>query len=165
MLAQEWVKSSIPKLSSIENTAYIPTWNRLPGVRLKSRNMPFISGRGKLFEKDLTSKFKPDSWIIKRWRESQKSDQSLKFYSPEALVNRKPEYIAINSLYYERFFNNASLKQLYPEMNQFFNSLINEEYPYKKIFDQESKLPPVWAYPQDIDFLHNRTTIFKGKNS
>jgi hypothetical protein len=165
MLAQEWVKSSIPKLSLIENSAYIPTWNRLPGVRLKSRNMPFISGRGKLFEKDLTSKFKPDSWIIKRWRESQKSDQSLKFYSPEALVNRKPEYIAINSLYYERFFNNASLKQLYPEMNQFFNSLINEEYPYKKIFDQESKLPPVWAYPQDIDFLHNRTTIFKGKNS
>lgn len=165
MLAQEWVKSSIPKLSSIENSAYIPTWNRLPGVRLKSRNMPFISGRGKLFEKDLTSRFKEDSWIIKRWRESQKSDDSLKFYSLEALVNRKPEYIAINSLYYERFFNNTSLKQLYPEMNQFFNSLISEEYPYKRIFDQESKVPPVWAYPQDIDFLHNRTIIFRSKNS
>ncbi|WP_414576208.1 ArnT family glycosyltransferase [Anabaena sp. CCY 9402-a] len=165
MVAQEWVKRNIPELSSIENTAYIPTWNRLPGVKLKSRNMPFISGRGKLFQEILTSKFKEDSWIIKRWRESQKSDQNLNFYSQEDLAKRRPKYIAINSLYYERFFNNANLKELYPEINQFFNSLISEEYSYKKIFDQESKIPPAWAYPHNIDFLHNRTIILTGKDA
>ncbi|UKO99497.1 ArnT family glycosyltransferase [Nostoc sp. UHCC 0870] len=165
MVAQEWVKANIPQLSLIENTAYIPTWNRLSGVKLKSRNMPFISGRGKLFEQNLTNRFKKDSWIIKRWRESQKSDQNINFYSQEELANRKPEYIAINSLYYERFFKNDNLKILYPEINQFFTKLISEKYPYKRIFDQESKTPPIWAYPQNIDFLHNRTIIFKGKDS
>jgi 4-amino-4-deoxy-L-arabinose transferase-like glycosyltransferase len=165
MVAQEWVKANITQLSLIENTAYIPTWNRLSGVKLKSRNMPFISGRGKLFEQNLTNRFKKDSWIIKRWRESQKSDQNINFYSQEELANRKPEYIAINSLYYERFFENDNLKILYPEINQFFTKLIGEEYSYKRIFDQESKIPAIWAYPQNIDFLYNRTIIFKGKDS
>ena len=78
-------------------------------------------------------------------------------------MTRKPDYISIDSLYYKRFFQERN-KELYPEIEHFFTALLNEQYPYKIIFDQESKVPPAWIYPQRIDFLHNRIIIFARKD-
>ena len=89
-------------------------------------------------------------------------DEKIKWYSLEQLMIRKPDYIAINSLSYQRFF--GINRSLYPSINQFFQDLLNEQYPYEIVFDQESKNPPPWVYPLKIDFLHNRITLFARKD-
>jgi len=158
MLAQEWVKENIPANSSIESTLYSPNWNKLSGVKLKDTKAPFVSGRERLFKQ--VFKDKPE---ILKLKNNQDKDlkEKLKWYSWEELTLRKPDYIAIDSLYYQRFFE--SKQELYPSMYTYFKSLLTGEYPYKIVFDQESQVYPAWLYPQEIDSLHNRITIFARK--
>ncbi|NEP02310.1 MAG: hypothetical protein F6K58_27365 [Symploca sp. SIO2E9] len=161
MVAQEWVKENIPENSYIESSGYTPKWNKIPGVKLRQKNLPFIDGRRRLFEQ----LFKDNPEILKELKgEATKENLIIaQWYSLEQLRKRRPDYIAIDSLYYQRFLESKS--DLYPSMNQFFQDLLNEKYPYKIVFDQESKVPPAWVYPQQIDFLHNRIIIFARKES
>jgi hypothetical protein len=46
-------------------------------------------------------------------------------------------------------------------MHDYFQKLLGGQYPYKIVFDQESKHAPQWVYPHDIDFLYNRVTILR----
>ncbi len=75
-------------------------------------------------------------------------------------MTRKPEYIAVNSLYYDRFIDGPSGGH-YPVIKQFFEDLLDEKYPYKIVFDEETKKYFPWLYPREIDFLRNRMTILK----
>jgi hypothetical protein len=67
--------------------------------------------------------------------------------------------VVVNSLYYQRFTQPGVRRDLYPSMNEYFSSLLSEEFPYHIVFDQESKKVPAWVYPKEIDFTHNRVTI------
>jgi len=153
MEAQSWVKVKIPEHSSIEFTNYSPDFNKI--VSLEAKGMPFISGKARL----LGPLFREDLWVREIIAQTERL-QDESWYSLERLMIRQPEYIAINSLYYERFIDSKT-GDLYPSIEKFFAELIGEKYPYKIVFDRESKKPPTWVYPQKIDFLHNRMTILK----
>jgi hypothetical protein len=84
----------------------------------------------------------------------------IRWYSLEELTIRKPDFIAIDSLYYQRFIEPGLRRELYPSMAEFYQALLDGQYPYEMVFDKESKTIPVWIYPREIDFTHNRITIF-----
>ena len=158
MSAQIWVEKNVPQLSSIESSSYTPTWNALPKVKLKDERFPWISGRNKLFQEA----FKNNPDILKLIKVHENQRENIKWYSTENLLKRNPKYVAIDSLYYERFLQNKNEARLYPELNQFFKNLLEEKY-YKIVFEQESKTFPSWIYPQNIDFLKNKIIIFAQK--
>ncbi|MEH2459734.1 ArnT family glycosyltransferase [Nostoc sp.] len=159
MLAQNWVQKNIPEFSSIESTLYTPNWNILPKVKLKDERFPTILGRKKMFE----NIFKDNLFMLRLIQMHEGKVENLNWYTLEALIKRKPEYIAINSLYFGRFLNKNNKEILYPEINIFFNNLIQEKYPYEIVFDRESNKPPSWIYPEYIDTLPNRIIIFARK--
>jgi hypothetical protein len=74
-------------------------------------------------------------------------------------MKRKPDFIAMNSLYYNRFIEPGLKRDLYLTMTNYFEQLLAEQYAYKIVFDEESKHAPFWVYPHEIDFLHNRVTV------
>ena len=159
-VAQEWVKTNIESESSIESSAYSPQFNQIPGVILTEQRMPDISGRKKKFSR----LFKDNPWIMARiqWSthipwEKEDKEENTQWYTLERLIDRQPDYIAINSRYYKRFI--GPLKNDYPSLSNFFSSLLEENYPYHIVFDKESPPVPRWVYPQDIDFLQNRMVI------
>ena len=74
-------------------------------------------------------------------------------------MQRRPDFIALNSLYYDRFTEPGLKQDLYPTMKDYFQRLLGGQYPYKIVFDEESIHAPTWVYPYEIDFLYNRVTI------
>ncbi len=156
MAAQTWVKEEIKNGSSIESSHYVPNWIKLSGVNLNEERMPVISGRKKQFEEQ----FSNDAFVGEKLLEVEHEDHREDWYSREKLMTRKPEYIAVNSLYYDRFIDGPSGGH-YPVIKQFFEDLLDEKYPYKIVFDEETKKYFPWLYPREIDFLRNRMTILK----
>ncbi|NEO37862.1 MAG: phospholipid carrier-dependent glycosyltransferase [Moorea sp. SIOASIH] len=161
MVAQEWVKTNIEKGSSIESSAYSPQFNKIPEVILTEQRMPDISGRKKKFSR----LFKDNPWIMARlqWSthirwEKEDKEEDTQWYTLERLIDRKPDYIAVNSRYYNRFI--VRLKNDYPSLYKFFSDLLEENYPYHIVFDRESPKVPGWIYPKTIDFIQNRMVIF-----
>jgi hypothetical protein len=88
-----------------------------------------------------------------------RAEDQESWYSREELLSRQPDYITIDSLYYQRFLKAGKVSQLYPSLKIFFEQLLQEKYPYKISFDRASPRYPFWLYPQDIDFLENRITV------
>jgi hypothetical protein len=154
MQAQTWVQQNVPNGILFEYSSYSPVWNRLPGVSVNKRKMPFISGRSRLFEEVLEE----DIWAMSSLEEVEKGgEKPLQWYTLDQLMVRNPDYIAVDSLYYSRFMGNP----YYPSIEEFFVQLMNEQYPYEIVFDQETGQVPGWLYPKEIDFLTNRITIFE----
>ena len=85
----------------------------------------------------------------------------VEWFTKDALNNRKPDFIAVDSLYYQRFFDNEE----YPEMRLYFRSLLGERFNYCIVFDHRSPDYPEWVYPKNIDFLKNRIVILKRKQT
>ena len=157
--AQKWVQRNIPNGSSIENSLFAPNWNYIEGIDLELVGMPYINGRNKLFADILAANPLVKQISETNIRNEAKAEQ---WYSSEQLLKRQPDYIAIDSLYYSRFIDDESLiANYYPTMGRFFIDLLNEKYPYKIVFDKETKVTPIWIYPREIDFLANRMTILK----
>ena len=156
MQAQEWVKKNIPEGSSIESSQYTPKWNLLPGVNLQDERMPSVSGRRKRFEQMFSS----DSWVIKEVKKREEDTTKTRWYLLKELMKRQPDYIAVNSKQYSRFFKNETAS-LYPSIKEFYSKLLNEEYPYKIVFDRASQSVSKWLYPQQLSFVDNRITILK----
>jgi hypothetical protein len=80
-------------------------------------------------------------------------------------MKRKPDYIVLDSLYYQRFIQPGIRRDLYPSMYEYFDTLLSEQLSYTIVFDQESSDGPSWIYPRDIDFIHNRLTILASSES
>lgn len=152
-IAQNWVKTNIPAGSHIETTNHNPTWNKIPGVKLTEVKMPSITGRRKLFKR----LFSNNRWVMEKLNNRAEDQES--WYSREELLSRQPDYITINSLYYERFLKAGKVSNLYPSLKIFFDQLLQEKYPYKISFARASPRYPFWLYPQDIDFLENCITL------
>jgi len=154
MEAQEWVRDHIPTGSSIESSPYVPKWNNFDGVKLQDIRMPSVSGRNRLFQESLRS----NSWLIAAltYREVE-SQNDINWFTDEQLLIRKPEYLAIDSLYYDRFQGN----KYYPSIEKFFVDLLAEKASYHIIFQKETKEVPIWMYPHKIDVLGNKLTILE----
>lgn len=150
------MKKNVPEGSSIESSEYTPKWNLFPGVNLQDKRMPSISGRRKLFEQIFSSNL----WLIKEVQRREEDTIKTRWYFLEELMKRQPDYIAVNSKQYGRFFKNETAN-FYPSVKEFYLKLLNEEYPYKIVFDRASQSIPKWLYPQQLSFVDNRITILK----
>jgi hypothetical protein len=154
MDAQIWVMNTVSQGTTIESSGYVPEWNRLEGVSVQEIRMPFISGRRRLFEGSLGG----DKWVETSIDQVEvESQELLAWYSIDELLDRGPDYVAINSLYYERYMHNPH----YPELKDFFTALLETRTCYSIQFQQETKAPPFWIYPQEIDTLENTMTILE----
>jgi hypothetical protein len=157
MKAQEWVKENIAEGSSIESTMHSPYWDKLPGVQLNDIRMPFVSGRGSI----LFPVLRDNRWAreqIIEWKNKEMVNKN--WFSRKQLKMRNPDYIGINSLYYNRFVEGQA-GDFYPSIKIFFEELLDEKYSYKRVFDQESRKYPSWIYPKKIEYTQNRMIIFK----
>ncbi len=154
-----WIEKNIPTNSNIERDLYTPSFVDLKQKNIKETAAPNVSGRERIF----ASIFKNDSFILGPENDREKQEEQVKWYSQKNLLNRNPDFIGLNSLYYTRFTIPGIKQNLYPTMNEYFQDLLTEKYSYKIIFDMESKLSPWWVYPRQIDFLHNRMTILAKK--
>ncbi len=157
LVAEVWVKDNIPDYSYIESDIYIPSWSFIKQGKLREVWTPFVSGRERLFAKV----FSGNILITGTEEDRLHEDEMVAWYSLEKLKNRKPDFLAIDSLYYRRFTEPGIKRDLYPSMNQYFQDLLNENYPYKIVFEKSSKVPPFWIYPKYIDFLDNKITILR----
>ncbi len=147
--AQEWLVGRVPDGAVVESTFYSPRWALLDDFGAQDIRMPFIRGRVRLMEKALA----PFGLTV---RES----DDVSWFRPSALEFRKPDYVALNSLYYKRFANRRT-RAAYPEVNAFFVALLEESMPYRIVFDRSTPRYPWWLYPRAIDFLKNRMVILE----
>ena len=154
-----WAKKNIPENSSIEIDPYTPSLVN-PGKNLETTT-PNVSGRERIF----AQVFNNDPFIVGSEDDRKKEEQRVAWYSLQGLMQRRPDFVVLNSLYYGRFTEPGLKQDLYPTMKDYFQRLLGEQYPYKIVFDEESIHAPAWVYPYEIDFLHNRVTILARKES
>lgn len=158
--AETWIKENMQVGSTVEKDMYSPTWMYLPEVRADVTVMPFVTGRERLFE----VLFPNNVFINGTEADQKKADQDVAWFTEPELYQRHPDYVVIDSLYYQRFMDSGIRRDLYPSMYEYFDSLLQNKYAYHIVFDQESHDVPGWVYPKDIDFTHNRVTIFARTN-
>src|SRR5262249_15203985 len=90
-----------------------------------------------------------DPWIRQHAKEYEgEADERL--FTLDALEKRKPQLITVYSSDYE---------VPSPLVRKYYSDLLAERFPYDIAFDADSKEPPRWVYPRDIDFLRGRITI------
>lgn len=159
MQAEVWVKNNIPENSFVESDIFTPSWNDISGVNLKVTTMPFVNARERLFD----YLFPNNSLIVSSKEDIQRTNTMIDWFSLKNLLKRNPDYIAIDSLYYERFIEPSIKRDLYPSIYKFFEDLLQEKYPYQIVFDKQNQFPPIWVYPRHIDFLQNRIVILAKK--
>jgi len=156
LAAVPWVKNHVPASASIESSPYVPKWDKHPNVRAVSRAMPVVSGRRRAFEKF----FADDPAIMTEVQVREPED--VGWYSLAALHVRAPDYVAVSSLYFERFLR-GPLSHYYPEMRQYFATLLAEDAGYEIVFDRACCERRLYLYPRSILFLDNRIIILKRK--
>jgi hypothetical protein len=159
--AEFWVKENMPVGSTVEKDIYSPTWMYMPEIQVQITVMPFVTGRERLFELQF-----PNNEFINGTEEDRLiAEENIAWFSEAELTARRPDYVVVNSLYYQRFTQPGIRRDLYPSMYEYFSSLLSENFAYHIVFDQESQRVPAWVYPKEIDFTHNRVTILVSNES
>lgn len=153
MAAQEWVRA-LPAGVTIEATSYTPAFRKVPGLEASFARAPVISGRSRLL-----GEVAEDLGVTEELARNE-GEERVDWYAEAALLARQPDYVASNSLYYDRFYA-PPMDRLYPEMAAFYDGLLGEQYCYRTVFDRRSPDAPAWVYPRKIDFLRNRMVIQK----
>jgi len=156
--AETWVKENMLVGSTVEKDIYSPTWMYMPEIEADVTVMPFAAGRERLFE----TLFPGNEFINGTEEDHLRAEENIAWFSETKLMERRPDYVVVNSLFYQRFLEPGIRRDLYPSMHEYFDSLLSEEFSYQIVFDQESRKVPAWVYPKDIDFTHNRVTILAG---
>jgi hypothetical protein len=159
MRAEIWVKENIATNSTVESDIYSSSWNEVPGVEVREKISPFVTGRERLFEQ----LFAGNRFVVGSEDYNRKVDEMVKWYSLENLLIRNPDFVVADSRYYQRFTEPGLRRDLYPSMAAYYQTLFSEQNLYEIVYDDQSKSVPAWIYPQDIDFLQHRTTIFARK--
>jgi hypothetical protein len=159
--AEAWVKENMPVGSTVEKDIYSPTWMNIPEVQAEVTIMPFVTGRERLFE----LRFPNNEFINGTDEDRRIAEENIAWYSDSELIARQPDYVVVNSLYYQRFTEPGIRRDLYPSMYKYFSCLLSEKLPYRIVFDQDSQSVPAWVYPKEIDFTHNRVTILVSNES
>lgn len=158
MQALDWVAHTVRPGSTVESSTYTPNWNAYPGIRVDNRPMPLVSGRTRFF----AELFKGQDHILTIVR-TKELDRDLRWYTADALAQRRPDYLALNSMYYERFLV-GPLVNLYPEMNQHMSRLLRGELGYDIAFDCVAKPSPRWLYPEEIEYVDSRLVILRRRD-
>jgi hypothetical protein len=153
--AQTWMEKTVSPGDTIENHNYSPKWGKLIS-NINVSFAPNISGRLERYK----IWFKSDKVIQQKLSEFESADEHVDWYSKSAFEKRHPDYIAINSLGYNRFSNNQLVK-LYPIVSQYYDDLLHGNTNYKLVFSATNGKFPTWIYPQKIYFLTNKQLIFK----
>jgi hypothetical protein len=159
MHAQQWVMKNVRPHSTIEGTPYAPDFSKLKGSTVVHVRGPFVTGRSDLF----APLFSADPEMTQRM-EAHEMDEKISWYTCAEFKRRNPEYVAINSLYYSRFIEGPSA-EIHPLIQQHFQGLLEEGYPYRVVFDERTPQPGWWLYPKEIDTLENRMTILQRHES
>jgi hypothetical protein len=152
MAALSWMADNLPAGSSVEFSAHAPRPELVGQGTLVPVRLPFVSGRRRMFEVLLAD----EPWMWRGLDRIELADTSA--YTPEALAARRPDFIAINSLYFERFLSGIA-GQYYPEIKIYFQTLLRGDRGYMILFDCRTPAMQDWIYPSDIDFLDNRMVI------
>jgi hypothetical protein len=154
MAAQSWAAAHIPSGSSMESSPYAPHWNLYPGIHIADTRMPPVSGRNRLFARTLSG-----SWAA-QIAHSRESDEGLAWYQSAALAQRQPEFVALDSLYTDRYLYDDE-GELYPEMRGYLAELYAGKLGYRIVLDRASTGSPRWLYPREMDFVDNRLVILQ----
>jgi hypothetical protein len=131
----------------------VPAWEKLPDVDVARVDAPQLSPRARLFKQRLK-----DEEVMARLAEFEPDNSA--WFNVDKLLQRNPDFVAINSIFYHEFMLELNA-ELFPEVVDFFNALLEEKTPYRIVFDRDTEPPPWWSYPKRIDFLKNRITIFE----
>ena len=120
LAAVGWVRDHVPAGASIESSPYVPKWGKHPGVGAVSQAMP-PRQRTKKAVSRISLQTIPRYVAEVQVREP----EDVGWYSVAALRARAPDYIALSSIYFERFLH-GKLVPYYPEMREYFSTLLAE---------------------------------------
>jgi hypothetical protein len=154
MAAQSWAAAHLPSGSSIESSPYAPHWNSYPGIQVVDVRMVAVSGRKRLFARALSG-----SWAA-GVTQSRESDEGLVWYQSAALAQRNPQFVALDSLYTDRYLYSDE-GEVYPEMRAYFTELYAGKLGYHTVLDRASRGSPRWLYPREMDFVDNRIVVLQ----
>jgi hypothetical protein len=160
MEAQLWAVKNIPAGATLVQTPYVPRWENWPGIHFKVESTPMVSGRRRLFE----SKLRDRKYVLEYLNATEVNDDKVDWYSLEKLEEFKADFIAVDSLYYERFLG-TEIGELYPSIRSFFTELLAENYPYTIVFERKSNSYSPYLYPPRIKPVEeNRIVVLAKRN-
>jgi Dolichyl-phosphate-mannose-protein mannosyltransferase len=160
MAAQSWVRSNLPAHESIESSPYSPRWNVHSGIDVDDARMPGVSGRRRVLSKLFASNQSMLTNVLTR-----ETEADIDWYKPATLAQRHPAFIAVDSIFYERFLDADDAGDDYPDMRQYLTDLLGNRLGYHIAFDQTAQQSPAWLYPQDMQFVDNRIVILARNGS
>lgn len=153
MAAQTWVQQNARPGDLVLSSFHSPRWGLLPGVRVKDRRLPMVTGLHRLLAPQIRRS--PERW---RQLQAYAGTDDTSAFRLEALGRQRPRLIAVSSEYYGHF-QRAPMDRLYPEMRSFFEGLLAPLAGYRVAFDEVLGPSPVWVYPRRIPFVPERMTI------
>jgi hypothetical protein len=148
-----WMRENLPAQAVVEYSSYAPRPDLIEGAGFAGVRMPMVTGRRQIFDDILAD----NAWVrenIDRFEPS-----GADWYTPASLAHRAPDAVVVDSLYYGRFVEKGGVGQGYSQITKFFADLLDERLGYRIVFDRTSEEAPVWAYPRQIDVLHNRIIV------
>jgi hypothetical protein len=152
--AAAWLRTNAPADSTIESDIYSPDGHEA-GSRLRTVTVPFVTGRERLFQRI----FPGNDFVNGSQATRQAAEERVRWFSAAELARRAPDFVVVDSLYYDRFVQPGLRSELYPEMRAYFTDLLAERAGYRIVLDRRSPSVPALVYPRAIDFLDNRVTI------
>jgi hypothetical protein len=155
MSALEWIRQNAPPSATIESTQYTPNWELHGRIPLVDVRMPTFSGRARVLAKVFKSNEAMMRQVI-----SAETDESMTWYTADALAQRHPDFIALDSKYFGRFLD-GNVADEYPQARAFMTDLLAGRLGYRVVFDKSTPGSPSWLYPEDIDFVDNRLVILR----
>ncbi|MBJ7328099.1 MAG: glycosyltransferase family 39 protein [Chthoniobacterales bacterium] len=132
----DWARQNFPPEARVESAGHCPKWQFLEDRKIEVTSFPQGVTRSRIFRENLAD----NEWVARRLaRNIERNDP--KFLTPEALSERKPNFITVDSFYLSDF-----------DAAPFMRRLLSGELGYRIVFEQQTPLPPEWVYPQQPDF-------------
>ncbi len=134
----------LPGVDAVPLSAGNLQWSKVK-KRIADIRMPHPNSRAALFSRI----FADNERVVKEaQRREHPPDETL--YTLAALQDRNPDFIAVHSGDYAPPIEGV---------RKYYDDLLNERFPYRKVFELASPPVPWWTYPREIDFLRLRFTI------
>ena len=144
MEALAFAEKSVPRNATIEISDSIPKVQELPDRSFHLVKIPNAIERGATFAK-IFAQDKEMQEVIKR----REDKVGIEWFSKAARQARNPDWI---------FWSNIDVEGIvWPQ----YNALFQAGSGYEVAWDRSSPSSPWWSYPQNTEFLRNRTTVWK----
>ncbi len=139
----EFARANIPPETRIEVSSSIPQLNDLPDGNFRLDRIPSGVDRWARF----SQQFAEDEDVMKVV-ELRREPSGLEWFSIEARLARNPEWVIWSSIDIEN------------GTRPFYEAMFSESSGFRIVRDSESPALPRWVYPQNTEFLRNRTTVW-----